>query len=48
MSLDILCALAAIPARTFKTLVSVFLEYVCPETGTQAENPIFFAIRGSI
>ena len=33
ISLENLCALAAIPARTFNTLVSTFLEYVWPDTG---------------
>ena len=33
MSFENLWALAAIPASTFSTLVSTFLEYVCPDTG---------------
>ena len=33
ISFENLCALAAIPARIFITLVSTFLEYVCPDTG---------------
>jgi hypothetical protein len=48
ISLENLCALAAIPASTLSTLVSTFLEYVCPETGTHASNPIFSAIFPSI
>ena len=32
ISFENLCALAAIPARTFNTLVSTFLEYVWPDT----------------
>ncbi len=32
ISFDILCALAAIPARMFATLVSTLREYVCPDT----------------
>ena len=39
-----LCALWAIPLRTFTTRVSSLREYVCPETGKHASNPIFWAI----
>ncbi len=32
MSFDILCALSAMPERTFATRESTLREYVCPDT----------------
>ena len=32
------------PANTLRTLVSIFLEYVCPDTGKHFVYPIFLAI----
>lgn len=39
-----LAKFAAIPANTLRTLVSIFLEYVCPDTGKHFVYPIFLAI----